>query len=218
MSSLTAKRSVFGALVAGVAMIGAAFAAGFTSAPSRSVAVEPVEVGAKAPDFTLTDVNGSEVTLSDYAGKIVVLEWFNPDCPFVKKFHYSTKTMHETHAKFAGDEGIVFLAINSGAPGKQGHGVERNRKAIEEYKIQYPVLLDESGAVGQLYGAKRTPEIFVIDGEGVVRYHGPIDSDASARTVGENYLELAVTQLKNGETEIITPQNAVYGCSVKYAK
>lgn len=213
MLNVAKKRSLVSGLVGGLALIGAAFAAGFGS----SSAVEPVEVGANAPDFTLTDTAGTEHTLSAYAGKTVVLEWFNPDCPFVKKFHYATKTMHETHAKFADDPSIVFLAINSGAPGKQGHGLERNQKAIEEYKIQYPVLLDESGEVGKLFGAKRTPEIFIVDGEGVVRYHGPIDSDSSAREVGDNYVELALTQLRNGETDIVTPTTDVYGCAVKYA-
>jgi peroxiredoxin len=213
MLGMTKKRSVFGGVVAAAAVLGAAVAGGFGARP----AAEPVEVGEMAPAFSLTDTNGDRHSLSDFEGKVVVLEWFNPDCPFVKKFHADTKVMKETHAKFMNDEEIVFLAINSGAPGKQGAGVERNQLAIKEFKMEYPVLLDESGEVGKAYGAKRTPEIFVIDREGVVRYHGPIDSKRSASEVGTNYLEMAVKQIKNGETDVIRPEIEVYGCSVKYA-
>lgn len=207
------KRSVFGGVVAVAAVVGAAFAAGFGARP----AAEPVKVGEMAPAFSLTDTNGDRHSLSDFSGKVVVLEWFNPDCPFVKKFHADSKVMKETHAQFMNDEEIVFLAINSGAPGKQGAGAERNKLAIKEFKMDYPILLDESGEVGKAYGAKRTPEIFVLDREGVVRYHGPIDSKRSASEVGTNYLEIAVKQIKNGETDIIRPEIEVYGCSVKYA-
>ncbi len=214
MLAMTKKRSVFGGLVAAAAVLGAAVAGGFGARP----AVEPVKVGDRAPAFSLTDTNGERHSLSDYEGKIVVLEWFNPDCPFVKKFHYDSKVMKETHSQFINDEEVVFLAINSGAPGKQGAGLERNQQAVKEYKIEYPVLLDESGEVGKAYGAKRTPEMFVIDREGVIRYHGPIDSNRSASEVGTNYLELAVKQVKNGETEIVRAEIDVYGCSVKYAK
>ncbi len=213
MLGMMKKRSVFGGVVAAAAVVGAAFAAGFGARP----AVEPVAVGDRAPAFSLTDTNGDRHSLSDFDGKIVVLEWFNPDCPFVKKFHADSKVMKETHAQFMNDEQIVFVAINSGAPGKQGAGVERNKLAIEEFKMDYPVLLDESGEVGKAYGAKRTPEIFVIDGEGVVRYHGPIDSKRSASEIGTNYLEMAVKQIKNGETDIVRPEIEVYGCAVKYA-
>ncbi|MEO1534876.1 MAG: redoxin domain-containing protein [Planctomycetota bacterium] len=207
------KRSVFGGVVAAAAVVGAAFAAGFGARPTA----EPVKVGEMAPAFSLTDTNGDRHSLSDFSGKVVVLEWFNPDCPFVKKFHADSKVMKETHAQFMNDEEIVFLAINSGAPGKQGAGAERNKLAIKEFKMEYPILLDESGEVGKAYGAKRTPEIFVLDREGVVRYHGPIDSKRSASEVGTNYLEIAVKQIKNGETDIIRPEIEVYGCSVKYA-
>lgn len=213
MLGMTKKRSVFGGLVAAAAVLGAAVAGGFGERP----AAEPVNVGDTAPAFSLTDTNGDRHSLSDFEGKVVVLEWFNPDCPFVKKFHADSKVMKETHAQFMNDEEIVFLAINSGAPGKQGAGMERNQLAVKEFKMEYPVLLDESGQVGKAYGAKRTPEIFVIDREGVVRYHGPIDSKRSASEVGTNYLAMAVKQIKNGETDVIRPEIDVYGCSVKYA-
>ncbi|MEN1705038.1 MAG: redoxin domain-containing protein [Planctomycetota bacterium] len=213
MLSMTKKRGVFGGLVAAAAVVGAAFAAGFGERP----AAEPVKIGEAAPAFSLTDTNGDRHSLSDFSGKVVVLEWFNPDCPFVKKFHADSKVMKETHAKFMNDEEVVFLAINSGAPGKQGAGLERNQLAIKEFKMEYPILLDESGEVGKTYGVKRTPEMFVIDREGIVRYHGPIDSKRSASEVGTNYLEIAVQQIRNGETDVIRPESDVYGCSVKYA-
>jgi peroxiredoxin len=97
----------------------------------------------KAPDFELIDTQGKTHKLSTYLseGKTVVLEWFNPDCPFVRKHHEKTRSMADTQA-LAAKEGVVWLAINSGAPGKQGNGLERNKKAIEDYKIGYPVLLD----------------------------------------------------------------------------
>ncbi|MEM8756636.1 MAG: redoxin domain-containing protein [Planctomycetota bacterium] len=214
MLTRSKKSGLIRTLAAGAAVLGAAFAAGFGSLAEREAPV----VGEAAPNFTLTDINGESHNLADYQGKVVVLEWFNPDCPFVKKFHYATKVMHETHADVASSGEVVFLAINSGAPGKQGAGLERNQQAATEFKIEYPILLDESGEVGRMFGAKRTPEIFVIDREGVIQYHGPIDSDPSARKVGENYLKLAVTQVVNGESSVIKSDNAIYGCSVKYAR
>lgn len=225
MAHLT-KRIVFSAVAAvtaGVALVASAVGAG----PG---------VGDKAPDFTLTDVEGNEHRLSDFEGKVVVLEWFNPDCPFVKKFHKNSRVMAETVAAWQAEmdeEGnvtgrgdaaeeagldVVFLAVNSGAPGKQGYGVDRNRKAVTDYAIQYPVLLDDTGVVGKKYGAKKTPEIFIIDEEGMIIYHGPIDNTGSARKLGDtNYVRTALSQHAAGET-VITPKIAPYGCGVKYAK
>lgn len=194
------------------------------------------KVGEQAPDFQLTDVNGNTHTLSDYRGKTVVLEWFNPDCPFVKKFHKNSTVMGDTFAAWGavmGKDGdvlargrdadqadldVVFLAINSGAKGNQGAGEERNAKATVDYRIQYPILLDESGKVGKMYNAQRTPEIFIIDAQGKIAYHGPIDDNSSGRTIGDtNYLRTALSQIAAGET-VVTPSIAPYGCSVKYAK
>ena len=176
-----------------------------------------VTTGDKAPDFTITDTDGNSHTLSEYTsqGKVVVIEWFNPDCPFVKKFHSGKTYARDTYNSVKGDD-VVWLAINSGAPGKQGAGLERNQKARADYKIEYPVLLDETGKVGRAYGAKRTPEMFVIDASGTVAYHGPIDNNASARKFGEtNYITTAVEQVLAGET-VVTPAIKPYGCSVKY--
>jgi peroxiredoxin len=175
------------------------------------------KVGAPAPDFTLTDVEGNEHALSAYKGKVVVLEWFNPDCPFVVKHHHHNKTMQEAYAAYK-DTDVVWLAINSGAPGKQGHGLERNQRAVEEYGIEYPVLLDETGEVGHSYGATNTPHMYVIDVDGVLRYAGAIDDDRSARKPGEtNYVRQAVDAVLAGE-EVPTKETRAYGCSVKYGK
>lgn len=215
MLTIARKRTWTGILAAGIGALGVTLAAGFGARPE---AVEAVKVGDKAPDFTLTDIHGKEHKLSDYTaeGKIIVLEWFNPDCPFVKKFHYNNDTMRTTYAKFDGKP-VEFLAINSAsAPGKQGWGEERNLEAEKQYQIKYPILLDKDGAVGHLYGATRTPHMFIVDAEGVVRYIGPIDSTNSAREVGTNYIETAVTQLLAGESEIVTAEIPVYGCAVKY--
>lgn len=152
-----------------------------------------VAIGAAAPDFTLPDTEGGEVTLSGLLdGKtVVVLEWFNPGCPYVVKHHERNDTMVETAARFAGD-GVVWLAINSGAPGRQGHGVETNRAIREKWRIPYPILLDEAGRVGRAYGATRTPHMVVIGRGGEVIYQGAIDNDPG-RGVGDlNYVARAI--------------------------
>jgi len=176
------------------------------------------EVGKQAPDFELKDIFGKTHKLSDYTeeGKIVVLEWFNPDCPFVVKHHSVHKTMYDLYNEY-NDDGVVWLAINSGAPGKQGAGLDRNRKAHKQYGIEYPILLDESGTVGHMYSAKTTPHMYIIDTEGVLRYAGAIDNNRSARELGEvNYVDQALSQVLAGK-EVAQQTSSPYGCSVKYA-
>lgn len=199
--------------MAAAACLALAGAAG--AAPPEAPKAMGAQVGKPAPDFTLTDTEGAEHHLSDYRGKTVVLEWFNPDCPFVKKHHQKNKTMAATYKKFAG-ENLVWMAINSGAPGKQGNGVDRNRKAIQEYGIAYPVLLDEKGEVGRLYGAKTTPHMFVIDASGTLVYAGAIDDNASPGTLGEtNYVAGCLTALA-ADGKVEPRETKSYGCSVKY--
>jgi peroxiredoxin len=187
------------------------------AAPPASAA--EAEIGKAAPDFTLKDTEGHEHRLHDYLenGHIVVLEWFNPDCPFIKKHHAAHKTMNDLRARYA-ENGVVWLAINSGAPGKQGHGLEHNRKARESYGMEYPVLLDEQGTVGRMYGAKTTPHMFVIDSKGVLRYAGAIDDNRDVSKLGEtNYVDAALAALVAGE-EIAVKTSRPYGCSVKYSE
>jgi len=174
-------------------------------------------IGQKAPDFTLTDTDGKKHTLSEYAkaGKIVVLEWFNPDCPFIKKHHTKATTMIDLAAEQQKKD-VVWLAINSGAPGKQGAGLERNKQAKTEYKMTFPILMDESGTVGRLYGAKTTPHMFVIAKDGTLIYKGAIDDDKSPDKVGATlYVRTAVDRYAAGE-KVDPSETTSYGCSVKY--
>tara|TARA_Y100001001_G_C8011135_1_gene309719 strand:- start:2326 stop:2943 length:618 start_codon:yes stop_codon:yes gene_type:complete len=178
-----------------------------------------VETGAKAPEFTATDSNGASHSLSDFAGKTVVLEWTNNQCPYVVK-HYETGNMQKLQ-KHATEDGVVWLTVISSAPGKQGHVSAEEANTLTEERNASPtaVLLDESGEIGRLYDAKTTPHMFVIDEHGVVVYQGAIDDNDSARhsTVegATNYVEAALNALKNGE-EIEHGNTQPYGCSVKY--
>lgn len=178
-----------------------------------------VTAGEKAPMFTLKDTEGKEHSLKDILAKeetkAVVLEWFNPDCPFVVKHHKTHTTMKDLAKKYK-EQGVVWLAINSNYPGSQGSGVERNKKAVEEYKIAYPVLLEDDNKVAREYGAKRTPEMYVIGKDGTIVYHGAIDSDRSPRDLGEiNYVDEALKAHLAGET-VQTNRTQAYGCTVKY--
>lgn len=180
---------------------------------------EVAKVGEKAPDFTLTDTDGNEFTLSevlaDDSVKAVVLEWFNPECPFVVKHHKTFTTMSDIYGAHK-DDGVRWMAINSGAPGKQGAGLDLNKRMKSEWKIAYPVLLDESGDVGRAYGAKTTPHMFVINGDGVLVYAGAIDDNRSPQTLGEtNHVKDALQAVLAGES-VDVAQTRPYGCSVKY--
>ena len=216
MASVNAVKRFFGfgaAAVTAGAMLGfAAMGSGNDDAAAKA------KVGEKAPDFTLTDLEGNKHTLGGLVedNKVVVLEWFNPECPFVKK-HYrpDTMTMNKLADRFD-DRGVVWVRINSGAPGKQGAGIEKNKRYAAEYNIDTPIMLDESGEVGKTYGATNTPGMYVIDDASVLRYMGAIDNDRRAANPGDvNYVELAVEQVLAGETVGVT-ETQQYGCSVKY--
>jgi peroxiredoxin len=171
----------------------------------------------EAPDFKLEDLEGKEVSLSQFKGKTVVLEWFNPGCPFVQYAHGKGPLKDMGQRKIA--EGVVWLAINSGAPGKQGAGVAANKKAAGEWSISYPILLDESGAVGKAYGAKTTPHMYVINAEGKLVYRGGLDNAPLGEVRGDshiNHVESALAALAAGNP-IETAEAQPYGCSVKYA-
>jgi peroxiredoxin len=190
--------------------------------PSTIMAQTPAPAllapGSISPDFTLPDLDGIHHSLGQYLadGKIVVLEWFNPDCPFVMKHHKNNRTMSETYAR-SKDHGIVWLAINSGAPGLQGHGMERNQRAHKEYRMQYPLLLDPTGRVGKQYGARTSPHMFVILPDGKVAYNGAIDDDRSVHQLGKtNHVMEALEAVAAGKT-VTTAETRPYGCSVKYA-
>lgn len=176
------------------------------------------ELGKPAPNFKLKDLDGNTVELSQFKGKIVVLEWFNPECPFVKANH-SKGSLKGMASRFT-DKGIVWLAINSGSPGKQGHGAETNKKGQESFEMKYPILLDESGEVGKMYGARTTPHMYVINAEGVLSYRGAIDNTKGGEPEPNekivNYVEAALGELMAGKA-VSTADTQSYGCSVKYA-
>jgi peroxiredoxin len=178
------------------------------------------EVGKPAPDFTLKDLDGKDVTLSSFKGKVVVLEWFNPGCPYVKKAH--TKGSLKAAAKKHTDEGVVWLAVNSGAPGKQGHGADVNREATKTFSMDHPVLLDEGGDIGRAYGATNTPHMMVIDDNGTLVYRGAIDNspdgEGESPTDGKlvSYVDEALVAIGAGKAPTAAETKA-YGCSVKYA-
>lgn len=175
------------------------------------------KVGEAAPAFTLTDLDGKTVKLSDFSDKVVVLEWFNPECPFVVKHHDEAKknmTFNKLYDEY-NSKGVVFLAINSSASGKQGNGKELNIKKKAEYKMQYPVLLDESGEVGRTYGAKTTPHCFVIN-KGTLVYKGAIDNNQNIDKAGDkNYVKNALDEVLAGKA-VTEAETKSYGCSVKY--
>lgn len=176
---------------------------------------EKAKVGEAAPNFKLTDTDGKEVSLESLKGKIVVLEWFNPDCPFIVKHHKTLTTFNDLNAKYKGKD-VVLLAVNSSADGKQGSGKERNAKAKTDYKMEYPILLDADGKVGRAFGARTTPHVFVIDAKGVLAYSGAIDDDNSIDGAGKtNYAANAVDSLLKGES-VAKAETKPYGCSVKY--
>jgi peroxiredoxin len=173
--------------------------------------------GAPAPDFTLPDLDGKKVSLSSFRGKTVVLEWFNPGCPFVRYAHAEGPL--KDLAKKQAAKGTVWLAINSGAPGKQGHGADLNRKASQEWGMEHPVLLDESGQTGKAYGAKATPGMYVIDAKGQVVYKGGLDNAPLGKAPSEglvNYVDKALAAVAAGKP-VEVAETKQYGCSVKYA-
>ncbi len=183
-------------------------------------ALAGADLGKPAPDFTLNDLDGNQVKLSSFKGKTVVIEWFNPECPFVKNAH--TRASLVDTAKRAQKKGIVWLSINSGAVGKQGHGVEKNKAGVKAFAMENPVLLDESGAVGKAYGATNTPHLFVIDAKGTVVYRGAIDNSPDGEGQSPqggtliNYVDAALDDLAAGRP-VKTADTKAYGCGVKYA-
>ena len=172
-----------------------------------------------APPFELPDVNGIPHTLEQYAGKIVVLEWTNYDCPFVRKF-YGSGVMQALQEKYTGKD-VVWLSICSSAPGKQGHfSKDEWLSRIKDAGANATaVLLDESGKVGRAYGASNTPHLFVVGPDGTLAYQGPVDdqrtADPGAAGKGRSYIAEALDALIAGEA-VPTAEVKPYGCSVKY--
>ena len=192
-----------------------------TLATSALPAADAPKPGSVAPDFSLTDTAGKAHSLAALKGKYVVLEWFNPGCPFVKK-HYGSGNMQKLQQEYTG-KGVAWLTIDSGAPGLEGSlTAEEGTKAIADLKIHSTaLLLDGEGKVGHLYGAKNTPDMVVINPEGKVIYDGAIDSKATADpgdiASATNYVKAALDEAMAGKP-VSVPSARPYGCSVKYAK
>jgi|GEM_PF-142332 len=171
------------------------------------------ELPTMAPTFTLQTHDGKEVSLADLRGKVVVLEWFNPDCPFVKRHHAKRSTMKDLAGKYA-PKGVVWLAVNS----THYMDAAASAKWRAEWKLPYPVLVDQNGAVGRKYKAKTTPHMFVINQIGEIVYEGAIDSDPRGGSKDPtNHVDAALADLLAGRP-VGTPQTKPYGCSVKYAQ
>lgn len=219
--SSSSNRSAFGttsftraAAVLGLSLL---FAAAF-SCGSASAGVAP---GSSAPNFSLTDTYGKQVSLADFKGKYVVLEWLNHGCPFVKN-QYETGNMQRLQKELTA-KGIIWLSVNSSAKGKQGHFPPAEANALTAKKGAAPtgVLLDPLGKVGRLYGAKTTPHMFVINPKGTIVYNGAIDDNSSSGksleeiNAAKNYVRLALAQSMDNQPVSIASTRP-YGCSVKY--
>lgn len=197
-------------------MISAFTALALLAAPAAAAPV----VGQAAPNFKLADTNGKPVTLSDFRGKTVVLEWSNPECPFVKK-HYNSGNMQKAQAAAARD-GVVWLTINSSAPGKQGHINGGQAKSFVSKAGARPAayLLDPRGVVGKVYDAKTTPHMYIVNKAGTLVYAGGIDDKPTPNPAdvagARNHVLAALSELKAGKAVSVTTSRP-YGCSVKYS-
>lgn len=182
-------------------------------------ALAEVQNGQAAPDFTLTDVGGEAVSLSDFDGKYRVLEWTNHECPFVVK-HYGSGNMQKLQKAYT-EKDVVWITVCSSAHGKQGHYEPAEWVDLLEEKgsAATATLLDSDGKVGKLYGAKTTPHMYIIDPKGILIYQGAIDSVAStdAEDIGgaTNYVQQALDEAMAGKP-VSEPSTKAYGCSVKY--
>lgn len=180
---------------------------------------QTAKLNVQAPGFNLLDSNGKEHSLSDFKGKIVVLEWINFDCPFVQK-HYNSKNMQSLQLKYTKKD-VIWLSVCSSAEGKQGNfSDEEINKRIKNHNAKMTAyLIDADGKVGKMYGAKTTPHMYIIDKEGKLVYAGGIDDKASTDVDdikdSKNYVSLALDELLDGKN-VSLQSSKPYGCSVKY--
>jgi peroxiredoxin len=206
------RRTQLAALVVGLAL-------GLTWYGGAAAMTAP-ELGKPAPTFEGVDSHGKPHALADYRGKVVVLEWTNHGCPYVGK-HYGTGNMQALQ-KEAAEKGVVWLSVISSAPGTQGHVSPKQANELTETRDAAPaaVLLDPEGEIGQLYAAKVTPHMYVIDVQGRLVYMGAIDDKPTARyadvETATNYVRAALDDVLAGKA-VSTPYSRAYGCTVKYA-
>ncbi|MCA9281607.1 MAG: thioredoxin family protein [Phycisphaeraceae bacterium] len=212
------KLGIFGAAMTAIAATALTVSTA-TGGPEHAEHAQHAAIGEKAPDFTLQDASGKTHKLSDYtaAGKTVVLEWFNPKCPFVVRHHETKTTFNDLYEKY-NTKDVVFLAVNSSNRDSGVYGFDA--EYAKKWGIEYPILIDESGEIGKMYGAKTTPHMFVIDSSGDLRYMGAIDNDQRGNMSGDeyvNYVGQALDQILAHESVSVSETKS-YGCSVKYRK
>ncbi len=200
-------------------MIGVAAAAAITAAALVVSAASAAPPGNAAPAFKETSTTGQDISLADFKGKTVVLEWTNNGCPFVQK-HYNSKNMQATQAA-ATKDGVIWLSVISSKPGSQGNVTPEQADKLTTDRGAKPthVLLDPDGSMGRAYGAKTTPHMYIITPDGKIAYNGAIDSIQSNKVEdvpkATNYVTTALASLKAGKA----PDPALtvpYGCDVKY--
>jgi len=215
------KGQVIPSLILSAVAILAGYSTGvFRANAATELAESSTLVGKTAPDFNLTDSNGRARSLHDYKGKIVVLEWFNHGCPFVKK-HYDSGNMPKLQKEYTA-KGVIWLSICSSAPGKQGYGSGSEQNAVFREKDAAPtaILSDADGKVGHLYGARSTPSMYVINKKGTLVYAGAIDdkptTDQSDIAGAQNYVKAALDEVLEGKPVSLASTRS-YGCSVKYS-
>lgn len=207
-------------LLLGGAAVAAVAALGGTLLLGGNEALASVENGAAAPAFSVQDANGQTRTLAEFRGRTVVLEWTNDGCPYVRK-HYDAGNM-QTLQREATADSVVWLQVISSAPGEQGYldGAGARARVQTDNAAPTATLLDPTGVMGRAYGARTTPHMYIIDGQGVLRYQGAIDDRPSARPASlegaTNYVRAALADLAAGRA-VQTAQTTPYGCSVKYA-
>ena len=167
-------------------------------------------------NFTLKDTSGTSHSLSQYRGKVVVLEFFNPDCPFIKRAHETAEL--KATIKMAESKGVVWLAINSNQPGRQGASLQSNVDSIKSLNLSFPILLNPDGSVGKAFSATRTPEMVIVGKEGVIIYQGAVDSSGGSRhTKGpvQYWFKRALTEYLAGNP-VTNKRTKPWGCSIKY--
>ena len=204
----------------GFAATALALTLGLTCVPGNANPGAQARVGAPAPAFTLTDSNGKSVSLADFKGKTVVLEWTNHDCPYVRK-HYGGNNMQALQKKWTG-QGVVWLTMASSPPGEQGHVTpeQANKLTADRGAAPSAVLLDQKGATARAYGASVTPHMYVISGEGTLVYMGGIDDKPSSRLedlkTAKNFVDAALGEVTQGKP-VSTTTSRPYGCTIKYS-
>ncbi len=185
----------------------------------EAAALSFATLGQPVPDFELESIDGSRVRLSDYLGRVVIIEWFNPACPFTTHAHEFG--LLKGYPDSVIEQGVVWLAINSAAKGKMGGSLEQNLAARDAWSLNYPVLLDPSGEVGRRFDATTTPEVFLIDPAGVLVYVGALDNMPFGKVrgggEGQNYVDEALQNVL-ADQAVRSPQRQPYGSRVKYAQ